>query len=69
MHVTAFGLFGALLIIALIRRVWLVPRKVKRQRAIETAQRVSHEARVKNLKEIDLPALETWIANKKDLLT
>ena len=65
MHVTAFGLLGGLLIFALIRRVWCQPRKIKRQRAVETAQRISHETRLKNLKEIDLPALEGWIPNKR----
>jgi hypothetical protein len=53
-----------MLIFALVRRVWFVPRKAKRQRAVETARRVSHEARLKNLKEIDLPALEGWIKKR-----
>jgi hypothetical protein len=65
MPVTAFGLLGAMVIYAIIWRFCFAPRIAARKRAAATAQRMSHEARLKDLKEIDITALEVWLRRSK----
>ena len=64
MHVTGFGLLGGMLLWAIIWRVFFAPRIAARRRAALAAQSMAREARLKDLKEIDIPALETWLSKK-----
>ena len=64
--ITAFGVFGCLLIYALLRRFWLTPRRSSaRHIAAESGGEAEQKAHLKDLTDIDIAALEAWVSKQK----